>query len=300
MKTHQTSILIAALAALALLASPLSAIAATETIYTFSENFDGLTVDSTLHNQNGWTVADSASARAIIRSGSFKQTNGGGFTNPTPGGQVLDFLGGGYAYRGISLPADSETLSVTLKIRNSDKASNGGNANFNAGVLLRSGANAWTGSTISVMIANNSGTGWANKLQYSTYNTETQTTTTTTVTVDRTDENSFVPGPDTWYSIALDVNLAAHTYSFTITDENANSIVWTSPAALGIDPAFKPNWLVLSSSSNASTDNGGVFDDLALTALKTVADPAIPEPATTSLLVGALVLAGMILSRRIR
>ncbi|MDR1280288.1 MAG: hypothetical protein LBK99_05655 [Opitutaceae bacterium] len=314
MKTHQTSILIAALA---LLASPLftaTAAAATETLYSFSDNFDSYTA-TTLHaadawtdypetarisGQNGWGVADGNITMAIIESGSGSTA----FQSPVHSGNIL-MMGSTRAYHTLSTQEYSTADILTLSGQiNTSRKIKGGNSNLNAKLTLFSSAgNEWTGSTfLTVGITNDGNTSYASRLQYTNWTGSTLETVTV-------DGGTFAPTASNWYAIDITADLAAHTYAFTVKVETFTgtgaasvgtgwSVIYTSPT-LNINPTIAlPDYLKLQ--SGGGTDGGGAFDNIVFNALKNVPDPAIPEPATTSLLGGLLVLAGVFLSRRMR
>jgi hypothetical protein len=260
-------------------AVPVPVRAATEVLHTFLENFNALNSNADgsvkLSGQNGWTSDGNDTNAAVIPAGT--------------GNNVLKITENKWAAHAISQNYASEADRIVFSW--TEQAISG--KNLVAGGALVSGTNAWDASLLSISMARSATTSWVSTLQYTSWNGSSYAT----ITVPRSgDDNPFAPGNSITYSFVVDVDLAAHTYSFTISNASTNSIVWSSPAAIGINPdlAF-PKWVKLQVSGG--TDGGGVFDDVVLQQLKTVSDPAVPEPATWTAIAGVVLLAFAIMRR---
>ncbi|AHF90732.1 anchor protein [Opitutaceae bacterium TAV5] len=264
-----------ALMTTALLAASVPARAAAEVLYTFSEDFESITADTTINGKNGWIA--STTDQSVITSS--KGTNALRQRGANPHLWAAHAIDQTYAGQ-----ADTITFSW--------KEWSGTGTDLVAGAALLSGDDAATASSlVNIGMSRSNVGGWHTSLTYDSWNGSAYET----VMVSQAEFST--PARNTVYTFDVLVNLTAHTYSFTVT---GGSVTYTSPA-IAIDPSLAfPTFLKLQTTGTDGNTSGGhigLFDDVSLQLIKT---QTVPEPATCVLITGvfALLALGIVRARR--
>jgi len=262
-------------------------------VHSFSENFDSLNIGD-LHTQAGWSVSNDSARRQFSEVRAYGEGN-----------KVFRLLPNEWAAVSVNQSFISEvnTLSLSWTMRafteseRSEVISETGGGtwtNLAGGAELMAGPERYQNPILSVLIQRNDSTGNQQMLLYSQWDAFEDKYVT--VQVPRTGENSFLPSNSITYLFSVTVNLENHSYSFSVSDASDSSVIWTSPAAIAINPnASFPKYLRLRAQGNNAA--GAVFDDVVLQQMHVLAP--IPEPSSFAILAGAAAM-GLVVTRRRR